>query len=74
MSIKRIFAYGVVCIAASQTRPAPPDEVRIRSAIYSPPTLTLAAQANLVELAVSVRLASLPLATPTTLTIHSKFA
>src|SRR5260370_4731873 len=29
--------------------------VRIRSAIYSPPTLTLAAQASLVELAVTVR-------------------
>lgn len=55
MSIKRIFVYGIVCIAASQTRPTPQDEVRIRSAIYSPPTLTLAAQANLVELAVTVR-------------------
>jgi hypothetical protein len=55
LSIKRIFVYGIVCIAASQTRPAPQDEVRIRSAIYSPPPLTLAAQANLVELAVTVR-------------------
>ncbi len=55
LSIKRIFVYGIVCLAASQTRPAPPEEVRIRSAIYSPPPLTLAAQANLVELAVTVR-------------------
>jgi VWFA-related protein len=55
LSIKGIFVYGIVCIAASQTRPAPPEEVRIRSAIYSPPPLTLAAQANLVELAVTVR-------------------
>ena len=31
------------------------DEVRIRSAIYSPPGLTLGVQANLVELAVMVR-------------------
>lgn len=55
LSIQRIFVYGIVCIAAAQTRPAPPDEVRIRSAIYSPPPLTLATQANLVELAVTVR-------------------
>ena len=40
LSIQRILVYGIVCIAASQPRPAPQDEVRIRSAIYSRPATT----------------------------------
>jgi VWFA-related protein len=50
-----LWVLSTLLFASAQTRDIAPEEVRISSAIYSPPPLTLSAQANLVELAVTVR-------------------
>jgi VWFA-related protein len=46
---------STLLVASAQPPGIAPEEVRITSAIYSPPPLTLFAQANLVEIAVTVR-------------------
>ena len=53
--MRGLLALATLLFASAQTRGTAPEEVRIASAIYSPPPLTLSTQANLVELAVTVR-------------------